>query len=162
MQRKLYRSERDRMIGGVCGGIAAYLDVDPVWIRLAMVVLTIVPHGVGLLAYIVLWIVMPTESRVGGQLATRETVIEGVAEVRDRAREVGEGLRQGVQGERPSASAPDRGRRSQRGAIIVGGLLIVIGVVMVLDNFRLMSFVSLRLLWPLILVVIGAALLLRR
>ena len=162
MQRKLYRSERDRMIGGVCGGIAAYLDVDPVWIRITMVILTIVPHGVGLLAYIVLWIVMPTESRVDGRLATRDTVIEGVAEIRDRAREMGEGLREGAPAPRPPQPAPDQRRRAERGALIVGGLLIVIGLLLVAENFRLMSFMSLRMFWPLILVVIGVALLLRR
>lgn len=62
-QTRLMRSETDKMIAGVCGGVAAYLGVDPVLVRLAFVVLSLA-SGVGLAMYIILWIVMPTESRV--------------------------------------------------------------------------------------------------
>ena len=50
--RRLHRSRRDRMVGGVCGGIAHYLDVDPVLIRIAVVALTL-SGGLGVLAYVV-------------------------------------------------------------------------------------------------------------
>lgn len=56
--RRLHRSRRDRMVGGVCGGIAHYLDVDPVLIRIAVVALTL-SGGLGVLAYVVAWIVIP-------------------------------------------------------------------------------------------------------
>lgn len=56
--RRLQRSRRDRMVGGVCGGIAHYLDVDPVLIRIAVVALTL-SGGLGVLAYVVAWIVIP-------------------------------------------------------------------------------------------------------
>lgn len=62
-QTRLMRSEADRMIAGVCGGLASYLGVDPVLVRLAFVIL-LFASGVGLAIYVVLWIVMPTESRV--------------------------------------------------------------------------------------------------
>lgn len=62
-QTRLMRSETDRMIGGVCGGLAAYLGVDPVLVRLAFVIL-LLASGVGLAIYVILWIVMPTPSRV--------------------------------------------------------------------------------------------------
>ncbi len=48
------------MLGGVCGGIAKYLDVDPVIIRLLWVAFTLV-LGVGLLVYVVAWIMIPEE-----------------------------------------------------------------------------------------------------
>ena len=54
---RLYRSRSDRMIGGVAGGLGHYFNVDPVWIRLAFVVLAM--GGAGILAYLILWIVIP-------------------------------------------------------------------------------------------------------
>lgn len=57
--RRLRRSTRDRMVAGVAGGLAEYIDVDPVFVRLAFVLGTIFGAGIGLLIYIVAWIVMP-------------------------------------------------------------------------------------------------------
>ena len=56
--RRLRRSRRDRVLGGVCGGVARYLDVDPVLLRIAAVAL-VLSGGVGLLAYVIAWIVIP-------------------------------------------------------------------------------------------------------
>lgn len=61
--KKLYRSQSDRMIAGVCGGIAAYLGVDSSVVRLLWVFITLV-GGSGILVYIILWIVVPDESRL--------------------------------------------------------------------------------------------------
>ena len=59
MAKKLYRSTTDSMIGGVCGGLAEYFDVDPVIVRLGAVLFAI--WGAGLIAYIVAWIIIPEE-----------------------------------------------------------------------------------------------------
>jgi phage shock protein PspC (stress-responsive transcriptional regulator) len=56
--RKLYRNPDDVIIAGVCSGLAAYFGVDPVFIRLLFIALAFV-HGFGVLAYLVLWVVMP-------------------------------------------------------------------------------------------------------
>ena len=58
MTKRLYRSNRESMICGVCGGIAEYFDVDPTLIRLGAVVL-IFGWGSGLLAYLVAAIIIP-------------------------------------------------------------------------------------------------------
>ena len=58
--RKLYRSRKDRMIGGVCGGLAKYFNMDPTIIRL-IAVLGLVAVGGTFLAYIILLIVVPEE-----------------------------------------------------------------------------------------------------
>jgi phage shock protein C len=59
MQKKLYRSRRDRKIAGVCGGIAEYFDVDPVLVRIIAFIL-LLPGGLpGLLPYLILWFVVP-------------------------------------------------------------------------------------------------------
>jgi len=58
--KRLYRaSEKESMLGGVCAGIANYLDTDPTLIRLLWVLMTIFSVGVGLFGYLVMWIVMP-------------------------------------------------------------------------------------------------------
>ena len=54
--KKLYRSTRDKWLGGVCGGMAEYFNKDPVLIRILWVVLTIFSFGVGIIAYILFWI----------------------------------------------------------------------------------------------------------
>lgn len=54
--RKLYRSTRDKWLGGVCGGIAEYYNTDPKLVRLLWIVVTIFSVGVGIIAYILFWI----------------------------------------------------------------------------------------------------------
>jgi phage shock protein C len=56
--KRLYRSRMDRKLAGVCGGIGAYFNVDPVLIRLLWVFFTLAGGG-GLLAYIIAWLVVP-------------------------------------------------------------------------------------------------------
>ncbi|NOY50960.1 MAG: PspC domain-containing protein [Chlorobi bacterium] len=56
-RKRLFRDINDRMIGGVCSGLGAYLNIDTSWVRLAFVIALI--SGVSPLAYIILWIVMP-------------------------------------------------------------------------------------------------------
>ena len=60
---RLFRSDNDRKVAGVCGGIAQYLHVDSNLVRLAFVVLTIYPGAIifGLIVYVVAWVVMPLE-----------------------------------------------------------------------------------------------------
>ncbi len=54
--RKLYRSTRDKWLGGVCGGIAEHYNTDPVLVRIIWVVVTLVSMGIGIIAYILLLI----------------------------------------------------------------------------------------------------------
>ncbi len=59
--KRLYRSRKDKVLGGVCGGIAAYLDVDPVVVRLIWAIVALISMGLGILAYIIAWIIIPEE-----------------------------------------------------------------------------------------------------
>lgn len=59
MQKRLYRSRKDQMLGGVCGGVAEYFDVDPSIVRILWVVFTF--SGMPLIAYIVAWIILPLQ-----------------------------------------------------------------------------------------------------
>ena len=57
--KKLFRSRKNRMIAGVCGGIGEYLEIDPTVIRLIWVLLVFLSFGAAILAYIVAWIIVP-------------------------------------------------------------------------------------------------------
>jgi len=58
MNKKLYRSRKDKMIGGVAGGLGEYFDIDSTLVRIIFVV-SLFLGGTGVLAYIILWIVIP-------------------------------------------------------------------------------------------------------
>ena len=58
MKKQLMRSGRDKKIAGVCAGVAHYLDIDPTIVRVIWGVLAFC-YGVGIVAYIILWIIAP-------------------------------------------------------------------------------------------------------
>jgi phage shock protein C len=55
MERRLYRSTTEKVIGGVCGGLAEYFGIDPAIVRI-IAVLAVFAHGLGLLAYLICWV----------------------------------------------------------------------------------------------------------
>ena len=57
--KRLYRDSSDKFIGGVCSGIAAYLNVDPAIVRILFAIITFGGFGIGFVAYILLWIILP-------------------------------------------------------------------------------------------------------
>ena len=59
VKKRLYRNNKERIIAGVCAGIADHCETDPVLIRLMWIFLTLISVGAGLLAYILAWIVIP-------------------------------------------------------------------------------------------------------
>ncbi|MDY4527304.1 MAG: PspC domain-containing protein [Parabacteroides sp.] len=60
MEKKLRRSN-DKMIAGVCAGVAHYFDLDPTVIRIVYVLLSIFTAFAGVLVYLILWLIMPKE-----------------------------------------------------------------------------------------------------
>lgn len=60
MAKKLYRSRNNRLIAGICGGLADYFNIDPIIVRLITLIL-VLSFGSGLIAYIIAWIVVPEE-----------------------------------------------------------------------------------------------------
>lgn len=99
-RRQLRRSKKDRVIGGVCGGLGRYVDTDPILFRIAFLAL-LIPGGAGFLLYILSWIIIP--------------------EFRSEQEELSD-----------SVSRP---LNRQTAATVVGGLLIVIGSVILLERF---------------------------
>ncbi len=64
--RLFYRHPIHRILGGVCGGLADYLGVDPTLVRVLWVVLTLMTAGSGFLAYLVLWVLLPVGTQAHG------------------------------------------------------------------------------------------------
>jgi len=137
---RLTRS-RNKIIGGVAAGLADYLDIDAVIVRVLWVVAGIFGAPFGLIAYVVLWIIMPkpVDSDLDAEVPTSQTGATG-----------------GI------AAAP-AGRRNE--ALLIGGALIAVGLFMLLGEFSWMSWVGwgmAHMLWPLLLIGAGALLLVRR
>jgi len=84
MTKRLVRSGTDKMIAGVCGGLATYFGVDATLVRLAFAALILIGMGSPLLAYLVLWLIMPLDD----QLDATETLSANVKEMSDKAREL--------------------------------------------------------------------------
>lgn len=137
MNRRLYRSNEHKIIGGVCGGLAEHFDTDPTWVRLAFVVITIIPvfHGLGLLLYIVGWVIIPKR-----QLDIEETVGSAAEST-------------------APAEAAVKPIAKKGGSLVPGLILIGLGVVFLLnESFWWFDW---EFIWPMILVVVGGALVYR-
>jgi phage shock protein PspC (stress-responsive transcriptional regulator) len=142
---KLVRSRTDYMLGGVCGGLGKYFKIDPVFIRLIFLLITLA-GGSGVLIYFILWIVMPREDT----LETQQTNLDG-AELGRRANLMGQEIGQ-------VASQP-----SSRTIQFIGIGLVVAGLYYILQNLNIpwLNWINSVLVWPVLLIVAGAFLLLR-
>jgi phage shock protein C len=89
--KRLVRSRNDRMIAGVAGGLAATFNVDPLLVRIVLLVLAFL-NGFGFLLYLALWLLVPNEDSV--TVDAREQVRENVGEMQS----VAESLVQRVRG----------------------------------------------------------------
>jgi phage shock protein C len=144
--KRLYRSRKNRMLGGVCGGIAEYFNIDPVIVRLIAVALFFV-GGSALLAYIIALIVIPYEPYEATVGAAKEAA--------------------------PAAAAAQVTAASPQGSsdavpLFLGILLIIIGAVFLLHNlpifdpfyFQVRHYVR-HFFWPSLLIVFGIFLIAR-
>jgi len=63
MKKKFKRNSKNVIIGGVAGGLANYLNIDPVFVRLVWALLSLVSFGFMLIVYIIIWIVAPIDAK---------------------------------------------------------------------------------------------------
>lgn len=92
-KRRLYRDPEHRVIGGVCGGLGAYFNMDPVILRIIFVVLVFITSGAALLAYLVLWIAVPKAVTTAQRLEMRgqEATVKNIEKsIREEVKEVQE------------------------------------------------------------------------
>ncbi|HHY28149.1 MAG TPA: PspC domain-containing protein [Desulfitobacterium dehalogenans] len=164
MTHRLYRSSKEKMIGGVCGGMAEYFDVDVTLVRLVALV-TLFMGGAGILLYIAALLIIPSDQRdpsisFGGQGEHVQDIVDEVVQnVKDTAREFGVDSFAGSTSYSSSAYSSDT-RRSQRGR--TAGLILIILGVFFLANQWLPVWDTISKMWPLVLIIIGAALIWRR
>lgn len=146
-QRKLLRRSRsDRVLGGVCGGLAAYFDVDPLLVRIAFVIVALA-QGAGVLVYLALWILVPPEG--GDHAPAGETLRRGVDGIRTDLSEAAARVR---------ADEP----RAHRQAAWFGALLIAAGVYLLAVNLGAFWWWDWRYFGPALLILLGVLLLVRR
>lgn len=71
-QTRVARSLIDRVLGGVCGGLSAYLGINPWWARALTVILTVLTGGVAALLYLILWWILPPDLTPGESAPGRD------------------------------------------------------------------------------------------
>ena len=149
--KRLYRSRTDKIVAGVCGGMGEYFNIDPVWIRIIFVLLTIL-DGIGLLIYIIAWVLMPLNPN---QKATSDTFAEKtVDKIKHKIEAKHESKKSSKADEKPVK------KKDHSGAVLFGTILVVIGFAFMMKYF-LKSF-NMMLIWPIIIIIIGVYLLFRR
>ena len=136
MKDKLYRSRRFRVLGGVAGGLATYFNLDPILVRVLVVIMSIF-HGFGILLYIILWIVVPEEPF--------EMAYQTKAEPND----------QGEANQQPNPFE-HTAKASGSGRIITGVILIGLGVLFFAD--RIIPAFDFSDIFPVLMVLAGIAL----
>jgi len=147
MYKKLYRSVTDKMVAGVCGGLAEYFAIDPVIVRLIFV-LAVIFGGSGILAYIILWIIIPQKPFIITPYGTNAT----------------SGNQQSSDEEKKSENSDsnmnfvNRNKTQNNRSIYAGAFLILLGGIFLLDNF--VPHFYFGDFWPLILIGLGFAIIL--
>ncbi|MCG6922320.1 MAG: PspC domain-containing protein [Acidobacteria bacterium] len=166
MPKTLVRDTRHGVIGGVAAGFGQYLDVDPVLVRLAFVLLFFA-NGFGLLAYLICWAVIPRVDAAAPTVSPPataaagqgyETVREAGARVADEVRSAAQGVRSAAANVRLSAPEPARAQA------VVGSVLVVGGALLLADNLgwlRWPYWANVGTLWPLLLVGLGIGLIVK-
>jgi phage shock protein C len=150
MNRRLYRSRRDSVLGGIAGGVADYLDVDPSIVRIIWAVLGVVTGGFFVLLYIVMWIVVP-ESPAVAPASAASPATPGTIPVNDTP------SGSVSPGPELATEQPDGRRRGSGAAVIFGLILIGAGIWFLIDQY--LPAIDRDVVWPIGLVVLGAALL---
>ena len=142
--KRLARSQSDVMIGGVCSGLGNYFAIDPTLVRLVFVLLTLA-GGSGVLVYFILWIVMPRED-----MPNVQTNMDS-QEFSRRANQMGQEMQQIVQ------------QPNSRAVKFIGISLVVLGLVYLVQNLHIpwLAWFNDQLLWPVLIIAVGALLLTR-
>jgi phage shock protein C len=137
-ETRLTRRTEDKIIAGVCSGLATYLDIDTVWVRLSFVIL-LFASGIGLPIYVILWIVMPAADNDARSEA--EVIQKNIGEM----------------GETVYSSVNRLGRAST-----VGVLLVLLGAYFLLNQLGWLNWIGGAVFWPLVIIGFGVYLLIKR
>jgi len=136
--KKLYRSKENKVIAGVCGGIGEYFNVDPIWIRLVMVLLALA-DGVGVVLYILAWILVPENPN---QKETKQT----------KAEEVVANIKAG-KADKVVNDVHKKVKKNGNGTVILGIVIVLVGAGLLLKN--LFTWFNFNFVWPIVIIAIG-------
>ena len=154
MQRRLERSNTNRVVAGVCGGLAEYLALDATLVRVFFVIATVVTAFLFLLVYIVLLILMP----LPGQRPAIDDLWPGARTVDPTAAPPGSAAEGAPAYSAPPVSAHDADRRRNT----IGYVLVALGFIFLVGNLGAFRFVQWQLIWPAVLIAIGVLVLVQR
>lgn len=153
MAKKLYRSTTDKMLGGVAGGLAEYFDIDSTLVRVLFIVIVFLGGG-GIIAYIILWIVVPQKPYELPNFNQRKSESNDSGQSNyHRTADVDESVNLNSAG---SAAFETKTSNKQ---IWIAIVLMVIGGLLLLDN--IFPHIDFDNYWPVILIGIGVGLLLK-
>jgi phage shock protein C len=150
----------DRILGGVCSGLAAGFHIDPIWVRIAFVLMAFV-QGLGILLYLILWLVMP--ERVEGQPGGRsgfDSMMSDVHRAWDDLRgQFGVARpRTSATGDQGSPALPPIGSTWNSPSTVLGLILLIAGLLFLAENLGIVNW---DVIWPAALIAIGVFLLAR-
>ncbi len=152
---RLYRSSSSSVIGGVCGGLAEYLNADPVIFRVLFVLAVLIGGG-GLLLYIILWIVIPLKAAPFiGQTHFKSSTNDSNSTNYNTSNM--ENYDKNAEPKKPVTA--EEKKKNNDGNLWGGMILITLGILFLIDRF--VPRIDFGDLWPFILVVIGVVLILR-
>lgn len=155
MDKKLHCSQSDKILAGVCGGLAEYFGVDSTLVRLGFI-LIVALGGSGVLLYLILWLIMPKDAHTSAVI-NEERVKEFASEIKDKAQEIKESLQKQHQEHHHSHGQQICcGGRSGRWGSFWGWILLVLGVIFLTNNFVPHWFArQLFNFWPIFFVIGG-------
>ena len=156
MKSRLERSSTNRVIGGVCGGIAEYLAVDATLVRVVFVITAFLTAGLFVLAYIVLLVLMPQPGQPAPFTTSTPPPSAGTTARMDA--DSAPTAAAAVAPVDPAMHAAEAERRR----MAFGYILIAIGVAFLLSNAGVFRFVQWQFLWPLVLIGLGVLFLVQR
>ena len=148
--QRLYRSS-DRIIGGVCAGLAEGFHVDALWVRVAFLILIFI-QGIGVFLYIVLWLVMPERVEGGGQRSGFDAMTADIRRIWGELQHPTAGKSQA------GASTPAPSGFFQNQSLVFGLILVVIGLVLLGGNVGIINW---SVVWPAALITLGIVVLVR-
>jgi phage shock protein C len=142
---RLYRSEKNRVIAGVAGGLGDFFNVDATLVRLIFILITIFGGG-GVLLYIILWLIIPNESSVSE--ISKDSIRQNAKEIKIRAHDLAREFKFDT--------------RRTHSHHLFALIIIILGVMFLFDNLGFFKIFNYAKLWPLLLIIIGIAILTRR
>ena len=156
MTKKLYRSKKNCVIGGVCGGIGEYFDIDPIIIRL-LVVLIFFMGGAGLIAYIIAWIIIPQKPNDNIESQSKSEVEDAgmkknKSETRNKNLPVAE--------YQPSEENNNHSAKNKN--VFLGLIFVFLGLIFLGTTFSpWFNWIAWSTYWPVILIIAGLVIMIR-